>query len=86
MTLRTVSYTHLDVYKRQSLHSKARATQDGRGDAGRAAPVGDLGKGRVVELLTERADLFGRGPDDELVERDALLLGQRFGFLFQLLR
>ena len=67
------------------IRDRARAAQDRCRDAGRAAAVGDLGEGRVVELLAQRADLLGRGPDDKLVERHTLLLGQRFGLLLQLL-
>lgn len=57
------------------LHAHAGAPQHRGRQAAGPAPVGDVGKGRVVELLAEGAHLFGHGPQDELVKGYTLVGG-----------
>ena len=52
---------------RQRLHPDAAAAHDRRRNAGGAAPVGDMRERRIVQALSQRPDLLGQRPEDELV-------------------
>lgn len=66
-----------------ALHSESGPLAGRHWDAGRAAPAGNLRELLVVQLLAERAHLFGRWP--EAVKYSAIIITRSFQILFDFL-
>ena len=64
------------------LHPDTGPADHGCRPAGRAAPIGNPGKRRIIQVLAQLPDFLGHGPEDELVERDPLAIGPLFRFFF----
>jgi hypothetical protein len=68
----------------ERLHAQARPAYDGRRLAARTASVRDVRKLGIIKALAQGSDLLSHRPENELIERHALLSGPGFGVLFEL--
>jgi hypothetical protein len=53
----------------QRLHANTRPSQHREGSTARALAIGDMRKGRVIDLLFQGSNFFCHGPENELIER-----------------